>query len=280
MADIKKLAKEADLGFVTTFDLSAEKLISMLGVMDAIPAKAGETLKQKKITGTLATTGYTEGAEIPATTYTTEDVQTYEITLKPYRVETTLQQVQKRGYEYSVKAKDEKLIADIQGGLKADIITALDKGTATATGTDFVSVAANAWAVLQNAVEDNGFGESTPVFFCNPVDFAANIGKSEVFSAFGLSYVENFAGLGNLIATSKVAAGTIYCTAARNLKVYYIDANEAPDFDFETDQSGYVAIKHGTTLNKLTYDTVAWTALTFFAEYVDFVVKGTIAPTE
>lgn len=280
MSDILKLAKQADLEFTTTFDLSAAKLIEMIGAMDAIPAKAGETLKQQKITGTLVTSGYTEGDEIPETKYTTADVQTYEITLRPYRVSTTLQQVQKRGYKRAVQDKDSKLVADIQSGLKADIVTALGKGTATASGTDFVSCAANAWAVLENAVEDKGFGDSTPIFFCNPVDFAANIGKSEVFSAFGLNYVENFAGLGNLIATSKVPSGTIYCTASRNLKVYYIDANEAPDFDFEADESGYVAIKHGTTLNKLTYDTVAWTALTFFAEYVDFVVKGTIAPSE
>lgn len=277
MADIKHLAKVQDIDLASTFQLSAEKLIAMLGVTEPIPAAPGETLKQKKITGTLSATAYVEGNDIPVTEYTTSDVQTFEVTLKPYRTVTKLQDVQKRGYEQAVSAVDAKLINDIQAVLKADFVTTLSKGATKATGTSLITAAANSFAALENTAEELGFGNVTPVFFCNPADFADAIGKSEVFAAFGFNYIANFAGLGNLIATSKVAKGTVYCVAAEDIKAYYIPANEAPGFDFQTDESGYVAVAHDTELKNITYNTVAWTGLTLFAEYTDLVVVGTIA---
>lgn len=277
MADITKLAKVADIDFTSTFEVKTSKLVEMLNTFEPIPAKAGETLKQYEITGSVTSAAYTEGADIPVTTYTTNEVQSFEVELKPYRVSTTLQEVQKRGYERAVADKDQKLSGDIQGILKGDIITSLETGTGSATGDTFLKCAANAWAVLQNAAEEHNFGDVAPIFFANPIDFAKNVGDSEVFSSFGMQYIQNFAGLGNLISTAKVPEGTIYCTAAQNMKVYYVPANEAPGFDFTTDESGYIAVQHDTTLKNLSYDTVAWTALTFFAEYVNLVIKGTIA---
>ena len=50
-------------------------------------------------------------------------------------------------------------------------------------------------------------------------------------------------------------------------------------FGFYTDESGYIAINHSSELKSLAYDTVAYTGITFFAEYIDMVVKGTIAAT-
>lgn len=277
--DIKHLAKVQDIDLASTFAQSADKLISMLSVAEAIPANPGETLKQKKITGTLSAEAYVEGKDIPVTTYTTEDVQTYEVKLVPYRVVTTVQDIQKRGYEQAVSAKDQKLNVDIQAVIKKAFVDSLDKGTATATGTDLIKAAANAYAQLQVAAEDNGFGAVSPVFFCNPLDFAEAAAGSEVFAAFGFNYITNYAGLGNLIATSAVAKGTIYCTAAENIKAYYLPA-AVQGFEFTTDATGFIAVQHDPELKSLSYNTVAWTGLTLFAEYVDLVVKGTIAPSE
>ena len=58
----------------------------------------GETLHQKKITGKLSEAAYTEGSDIPLSSYAYEDVKTYEVAIKPYRKQTTLQEVKKRGY--------------------------------------------------------------------------------------------------------------------------------------------------------------------------------------
>lgn len=280
MADFKTLAKVQDIDLANTFSLSAAKLIEMLGAAEPIPAAAGETLKQKKITGTLTSTAYTEGEDIPVSTYKTEDVQTISVELKPYRTVASAQDIIKRGYENAVTAKDGKLLSDIQAVIKGDFVTTLKTGTATATGTDLIKAAAQAFAVLENAAEENGFGAVTPVFFCNPLDFADAVAKTDVYAAFGFAYVANFAGLGNLIATSKVEKGNIYCTAAQNIKAYYIPAAEAVGFEFGTDETGYIAVQHDAELKNLSYNTVAWTGLTLFAEYTDLVVKGTIAPSE
>ncbi len=275
--DINKLAKVQDMQLADKFALSAQNLVKMLGNCELIPANPGETLKQYKVTGTRSIVEYVEGKEVPVTTFENKVVATHEAVLKPYRIQTTLQEVQKRGYENAVTAKDNKLVAEMQGDIKAGLIAGLETGTGTASGTDMIKAALNAFAKLQNAMED--YGDFTPVFFCNPVDFAAAIGEKEVITAFGLQYVEGFAGLGNLIGTAKVTEGNLYCTASENMKVYYINASNGAElgFGFTSDETGIVAIAHSAELKNLCYDTVAWTAIKVFPEYVDFVVKATIA---
>ena len=200
--------------------------------------------------------------------------------LKPYRKQTTLQEVKKRGYDAAVDKTDAAMLSDIQRGIKKDFVAALGaEGTTAATGKSLVATAANAWAALSNLVEDYGFGDAQVVYFANPVDFAKQIGESEVFSAFGIPYIENWAGLGTLVSTGSVAAGTIYATVKDNVKVYVAPTDGDELFGCYTDESGYIAVSHSAELKSLTYDTVAYVGLVFFAEYIDFVVKGTIAAT-
>ena len=278
MPDIKTLARTKDVDLVNTFTKSLAKLAAMLSSCEPIHAAAGETLHQKKITGKLSTESYTEGEEIPISTYTWADVQTFEVALKPYRRKTTLQEIKKRGYDGAVNATDEAMLSDIQRGIKKDFIDLLATGGSTAKGANLTATAANAWAVLSNLVEDYAFGDVDPVFFANPVDFAKQIGESEVFSAFGVSFIENWAGLGTLVSTGSVPAGTLYVTPKGNVKIYVAPTDGDDLFGFYTDETGYIAVTHSAEPAKLAYDTVAYTGLKFFAEYVDFVVKGTIAP--
>lgn len=280
MPDIKTLAAARNVDLVNTFTKSLNKLTAMLSTCAPIQAAVGETLHQKKITGKLSETEYTEGQDIPLSTYSFQDVETYEVALKPYRKQTTLQEVKKRGYDAAVDKTDAAMLSDIQRGIKKDFVAALGAdGTTAATGKSLVATAANAWAALSNLVEDYGFGDAQVVYFVNPVDFAKQIGESEVFSAFGISYIENWAGLGTLVSTGSVAAGTIYATVKDNIKVYVAPTDGDELFGCYTDESGYIAVSHSAELKSLTYDTVAYVGLVFFAEYIDFVVKGTIAPT-
>ena len=260
MPDIKTLAAARNVDLVNTFTKSLDKLAAMLSTCTPIQAAVGETLHQKKITGKLSEAAYTEGSDIPLSSYAYEDVKTYEVAIKPYRKQTTLQEVKKRGYAAAVDKTDAAMLSDIQRTIKKDF-------------------AANAWAALSNLVEDYGFGDVEAVFLVNPVDFAKQIGESEVFSAFGISYIENWAGLGTLISTGSVAAGTIYATVKGNIKVYVSPTDGDELFGCYTDETGYIAVSHSAELKSLTYDTVAYVGLVFFAEYIDFIVKGTIAAT-
>ena len=279
MADIKTLAKSRDVDLVNTFTNSIEKLTAMLSSCEPIPASAGETLHQKRITGKLSEEAYVEGQDIPLSNYTWEEVTTYEVGIKPYRKQATLTEIKKRGYEAAVDKTDAAMISDIQATIKKGFVDLLATGTTTVTGATMVATAANAWATLSNKVEELGFGDVEAVFLVNPVDFAKCIGESEVFAAFGISYIENWSGLGTLISTGTVPAGTIYATVKNNVKIYVAAADGDDVFGFYSDESGYIAIQHAPELKSLTYDTVAYVGVKFFAEYIDFVVKGTIAPT-
>lgn len=280
MPDIKTLATARNVDLVNTFTKSLDKLAAMLSTCTPIQAAVGETLHQKKITGKLSEAAYTEGSDIPLSSYAYEDVETYEVAIKPYRKQTTLQEVKKRGYSAAVDKTDAAMLSDIQRGIKKDFVNVLGgEGVTAVTGKNLVATAANAWAALSNLVEDYGFGDVEAVFLVNPVDFAKQIGESEVFSAFGISYIENWAGLGTLISTGSVAAGTIYATVKGNIKVYVSPTDGDELFGCYTDETGYIAVSHSAELKSLTYDTVAYVGLVFFAEYIDFIVKGTIAAT-
>lgn len=280
MPDIKTLAAARNVDLVNTFTKSLDKLAAMLSTCTPIQAAVGETLHQKKITGKLSEAEYTPGSDIPLSSYAYEDVNTYEVAIKPYRKQTTLQEVKKRGYAAAVDKTDAAMLSDIQRGIKKDFVNVLGgEGVTAVTGKNLVATAANAWAALSNLVEDYGFGDVEAVFLVNPVDFAKQIGESEVFSAFGISYIENWAGLGTLISTGSVVAGTIYATVKGNIKVYVSPTDGDELFGCYTDETGYIAVSHSAELKSLTYDTVAYVGLVFFAEYIDFIVKGTIAAT-
>lgn len=280
MPDIKTFAQSRDVDLVNTFTTSLAKLTQMLSAAEPIKAAPSETLRQKKITGKLSAEAYTEGQEIPVSKYTWEDVKTYEVEIKPYRKQTTLQEIKKRGLDAAVDKTDAAMLSDIQRDIKKSLVGVLGgEGTTAVTGKNLVATAATAWATLSNTVEDYGFGDVEAIFFANPIDFAKQIGDSEVFSAFGVSYIENWAGLGTLVSTGSVTAGTIYATVKNNVKCYTA-ADEGDDlFDFYTDESGLISVAHSTKLTSITYDTVAYTGFVFFAEYIDFIVKGTIAAT-
>lgn len=281
MPDIKTLAKARDVDLVDTFTKSISKLTAMLSTCEPIPAAPGETLHQKKIVGKLSTDEYTEGQDIPISSYKYQDVQTFEVGIKPFRKQATLQEIKKRGYDVAVDKTDAAMLSDIQAEIKKGFLNILSTtdGVTEAKGANLVSCAAEMWAALSNKVEEYGFGDVEAIFLVNPVDFAKCIGDSEVFAAFGISYIQNWAGLGALISTGSVPAGTVYATVKNNVKIY-VASNEGDDlFGFYTDESGYIAVQHSPKLTSITYDTVCYLGVTFFAEYADFIVKGTIAPT-
>ena len=69
-----------------------------------------------------------------------------------------------------------------------------------------------AGAVHQVKFEDD---EIEAVYFMNPLDAADYLGDATIITqnAFGMSYVENFLGLGTVIFNSSVTKGKIYATA-------------------------------------------------------------------
>ena len=115
----------------------------------------------------------------------------------------------------------------------------------------------------------------------NPLDVADYLSTASITvqTAFGMSYVENFLGLGTLIMNASVPKGKIYATAKDNIVLYYIPVNGADlgeVFDFPTDATGYIGIHEEPDYTNMTASDTVINGMELFAERIDGVVVGTI----
>ena len=270
------LARVQDVEFVNRFNGNINKLMEVLGIVQPITMAPGTQLKIYKTSGTLQTAAVAEGDTIPLSEYKNELAATPAITYGKYRKATSMEAIQSRGYDQAVTATDNKMVRDIQKGIRTSIYAFLATGTGTATGTTFQKALANAWAALDVKFEDD---DATPVYFVNPLDIADYLGTAAVTlqTAFGFSYIENFLGLGTVIVASDVPAKSIYATAKENINLYNADLAGLTGFEMYSDETGLIAVAHDAVLKNATLETVAYTGLGLFPEYLDRIVKSTIA---
>lgn len=277
---IKKadLAKSSEIEFAYMFSENVKKLLEVLGVTRKIAKQAGTVLKAYKATGTLEDGEVAEGETIPLSQYKTEAVSFGEITLKKWRKATSAEAIVERGYDQAVEMTRDRMLKDVQSKIRKDLFTFLGTGTGTASGTGIQATLAQAWGQLQTKFEDDAI-ES--VYFVNPLDIADYLAEAEISTqtAFGMSYVENFLGLGTVIFNSSVPKGKIYATAKENIVLYYIPVNGADlgePFDFTSDETGYIGIHEASDYTNMTASDTVINGMVFFAERLDGVVVGTI----
>lgn len=279
---IKKadLARAREIEFTYNFSEGVRKLMEALGVTRKIAKQAGTVLKAYKAVGTLQSGEVAEGDTIPLSKYSTEPVTLGEITLKKWRKATSAEAIVERGYDQAVEMTTDRMLRDVQKGIRADLFGYLAEGTGTASGADFQAVLAQAWGQLQVKFEDDG-GNSM-VYFVNPLDIADYLAEASITTqtAFGMTYIEDFLGLGTVIMNATVPKGKVYATAKENIVLYYIPVNGADlgeAFDFTTDETGYIGIHETPDYSNMTASDTVVNGMTFFAERIDGVVVGTIA---
>lgn len=280
---IKKaqIAKVRELDFAQLFGENVQNLIKMLGVTRKIPVTAGTALKKLTVTGTLDDGIVAEGDIIPLSQYATTYTTVAEASLLKWRKATTAEAILKGGYDQSVIATNNKLILDIQKSIRTAFVNSLATGDGTASGTGLQAALANAWGKLQVLFEDDNV---QAVYFLNPMDVSAYLGSATITvqTAFGMSYIENFLGLGTVIMTGAISQGTFYATAAENIVCYYVNVSEANGlgdaFDFTTDaETGFIGVHEEGNYQRMQEETVAIAGITFFAERDDGVIVGTIS---
>ena len=279
---IKKedLVRAREIEFVTLFGESIKKLVEALGVTRKIPKQAGYTLKTYKATGTLQDGTVAEGDLIPLSKYQTEAVSYAEIVLKKWRKATSAEAIIEKGYDQAVQMTTDRMLKDVQKGIRTDFFTFLATGTGTATGATFQAALAQAWGKLQVLFEDDSI---EAVYFMNPLDVADYLATAQITmqTAFGMTYVENFLGLGTVIFDSKVPEGTIYATAKENIVLYYVPVNGADlgnAFSFTADQTGLIGIHEEADYKHMTAEDTVMSGVVLFAERLDGIVKSTITP--
>ena len=272
------LVRVREIEFTFMFSESIKKLVEALGVTRKIPKQAGTVLKAYKATGTLQDGSVPEGDLIPLSQYKTEPVNFVEIEMKKWRKATSAEAITEKGYDQAVTMTTDRMIKDVQKGIRKTFFDFLSTGTGIANGTTFQATLAQAWGQLQVLFEDD---EIEAVYFMNPLDVADYLASANITlqTAFGMTYVEDFLGLGTVIFNSSVPKGTIYATAKDNLVLYYIpvngaDLNEA--FSFTSDELGLIGIHEQPDYDNMTAKDTVICAIVLFAERIDGVVVGTI----
>lgn len=276
------LVKAREIEFTYRFGENIKKLMEALGVTRKIAKSAGTVLKAYKAEGTLGTGSVAEGETIPLSKYETKAVDFKEITLKKWRKATSAEAIHEKGYEQAVVMTTDEMLKDVQKGIRKDFFDFVKTGTGTATGKTFQATLAQAWGQLQVLFEDD---EIQSVYFMNPLDVADYLATANISlqTAFGLTYVENFLGLGTVIFNSSVEKGKIYATAKDNLVLYYIPVNGADlgeAFNFTSDQTGLIGIHETPDYTNMTVSDTVVSGIVLFAERLDGIVVGSITPGE
>ena len=278
---IKKedLARVREIEFAEIFGGDVRKLMEALSVTRMIPKQAGTVLKAYKASGSLVNGAVAEGETIPLSHYTTVPVNYGEIVLKKWRKATSAEAIIERGYDQAVTMTTDKMLSDVQKGIRADFFSFLGTGTGTASGENFQKALAQTWGQLQVLFEDDS---ADFVYFMNPLDVADYLGNANISmqTAFGMTYATDFLGLGTVFFNSNVPEGKIYATAKNNLVLYYVPVNGADlgeAFDFTSDELGLVGIHESADYTNMTASDTVVSGIVLFAERVDGVVVATIA---
>jgi len=280
----QQMSKVREVDFVLQFTHNfLPKLIEALGVTRKVPAEEGTTLYYYTTTGTLHSGVVPEGEIIPLSQYQRNKVPFGEISFKKWRKGTTAEAIQKSGYTEAVTETDAEMVSDIQKGIRTDLFTFLNgtiTGSTPVTGANLQEVLAQTWGQLQVLFEDDSIA---PVHFVNPLDIADYLGKASITTqtAFGMTYIEDFLGLGTVITNSRVTKGTVVSTAKNNLIMYYIrmSGDLAMAFNLTTDETGYIGVHASQTDQRAQVELLAMSGIKFLVEYAQGVVKGTISAT-
>lgn len=273
------LARVRVADFNLQFTGNLQKLTEALGVTRKIAVQEGATLKMLKVTGTLASGTVAEGELIPLSKYTTEEVAVGEVKLNKWRKGTTAEAILKGGYDQAVGATTDKMVKDIQKTIRGGLFTFMKTGTGTATGTTLQAALANGWGKLAVLFEDDAV---ETVFFLNPMDVADYLGTAQVDmqTMFGMNYIKNFLGLGDVFLNSNVEKGKYYATAKENIVLYYVNVGAGDirsAFGLTTDETGYIGINEYADKDTARVIDLVMSGVTFFPERKDGIVVGTIA---
>lgn len=282
----EQMAKVREVDFVNQFThTNLDKLIELLGVTRKFAVTEGTTIYTYTTTGTLASGTVAEGDVIPLSQYETKKTPIDDISLNKWRKGVTAEAIKKSGYNAAVVETDRALLRDVQKKIRSDMIGLLNdavEGSTTATGKGLQAALADAWGKLQVKFEDDS---AEAVYFVNPTDIASYLATAQISTqtAFGLTYVEDFLGLGTVILNSGVTAGTFVATAKENIVMYYLTMNGdlASAFNLTTDETGYIGIKSGyANEERAQIESLVMNAIRFAPEYAAGVIKGTISSGE
>ena len=274
-----QLAKAREVDFVQRFsDGVLKQLMEALGVMRKIPMMEGTAMYVYKTTGTLQPGSVEEGEIIPLSQYQRTRTAVDEITLNKWRKAVTAEAIKQLGYDEAMRQTDAKMLSDIQKAIRTNFFTFLKGLTGTpVSAANLQGVLAKSWGKLQVLFEDDSV---EPVHFVNPLTIADYLATATVTTqtAFGMSYIQDFLGMGTVVMSSLIPEDKVYSTAKENLILYYLTmtGDVARAFDLTCDETGYIGMHTSQTDNRAQIETLVMFGIQFLVEYADGVVVGTL----
>lgn len=274
----RDLGKGLSIDFTEQFGQRIRTLTELLGVQRTIPMASGTLLKTYTSSVTLDGTVVEPGDIIPLSKVVLEDGPSQEIVWDKKRKAVPMEDIQKYGFARAITLTDNKLLNEIQKGVRAKFLAQLATGTGTATGVGLQATMAQNWGAVTAKFDED---DVQVISFINPYDAADYLATAELTTqtAFGMSYLEGFLNNRVVFMSAEIPRGTVYSTADQNLVAAYVQmasGEMAQAFDFTTDETGLIGVTHDINKSRLTAETVTAYGLVLFAERLDGVVVGTI----
>lgn len=268
--------------FTSRLQSNITELQNLLGITDLDPMTSGSTIKIYKMEQVNTPQQVGEGETIGLTKIQQTLARTIEMTLKKFRKQTTAEAIQRSGRDLAINKTDEKLVSSIQKSIKKDFYTVLLTGTGTASGTGLQATLSAAWGAVAKFYEDE---DATPIYFVSSDDVAEYLATAQVTmqTAFGISYIQDFLGLGTVVIAPSLTKGKLVATAKENLRGAYVPAQSsdlAQSFGLTTDSTGLIGMTHAVSSDNATIDTLMFSSVVFYPELLDGVIVATINEAE
>ena len=275
----RSLGTALSIDFVEQFGQRFKSLFELLGIERKIPMASGSIIKTYTSTVTLDGTEVLPGAVIPLSEVKLEDGPSYELKWDKKRKAVPMEDIQTYGFETAITRTDNKLINEIQKGVRTKLLNQLATGTGAVSGENLQKVMAQAWAAVNTAFDED---DVQVISFINPFDAANYLGDAAISTqtAFGMNYLQDFLNNRVVFMHGDIPQGTVYSTADQNLVVAFavMSGGElGKAFDFTTDDTGLIGVTHDVNKQRLTAETITAYGIELFAERLDGVVVGTIA---
>ena len=279
--DIDVKARELD--FVTRFNFNWASLREILNIMRPIKKAPGTTLKSYRASMTLENGNVPEGAVIPYSKATVEEVAHEDLALRKYAKAVTIEDVNKYGAAIAVQKTDEAFINELQTTVLDEFYDFVQTGSLTSTEATFLMAVAMAIGNVVDKFKKMRKDASSIVVFVNTLDAYRYLGAAElsVQNAFGMQYIKNFMGAETMILSSEIPEGKVIAIPSDNIVLYYVDPADAEfrqlglnyTVEGETNLIGFHANGNYSTAVGESY---ALMGLKLWAEYLDAIAVVTV----
>lgn len=272
------LGTALSIDFVERFGNRFRTLTELLGVQRTLPMAAGTVIKTYTSSVTLDGSEVAPGDIIPLSEVVLEEGPTEELVWDKKRKAVPMEDIQKYGFDKAITQTDNKLLNEIQKGVRTKLLAQLATGTTTATGANLQQVMAQNWASVTAKFDED---DVQVVSFINPFDAGDYLGNANITtqSAFGMTYIQDFLNNRVVFMSAEIPQGTVYSTADGNLVAAYAIMNGGEigkAFDFVADSTGLIGVTHDIQKQRLTAETITAYGVRLFAERIDGIVIGTI----